>query len=218
MEPLLGIPTFFGSLVVIQIFVYIIQRFVRHKTTPTSLIGILGYMFNWGIALFWPMMEIPRLIKRKKWLEKAGLKEGHVYLEEGFGFGTSPIVAARMVGKTGTVYALDIALVNVVALWIRAKIRMLKNLKIILADASDTGLLDASVDTVFLCDSFHEFGNKDRALREIYRVLKPGGTLSIWDETKGKANKNIKIVSSLNLFSLEEQDKAFIKFRKPAVK
>ena len=68
MEPLLGIPIFVGFLVIVQISVYIVQRFVRHKATPTSLIGILGYMFNWGIALFWPMMEIPRILKRKKWL------------------------------------------------------------------------------------------------------------------------------------------------------
>ena len=131
--------------------------------------------------------------------------------------GTSPIIAARMVGPNGKVYALDVMPLNVAILWVRAKLRRLRNLNVILADAKYTGLPDKSVDMVFTCDAFHEFPDKQGTLRELYRVLKRDGTLIILAETLKKAKKFVRLVNETGLFSLAEQDGKFCKFQKNQV-
>lgn len=128
--------------------------------------------------------------------------------------GTSPILAARMVGHKGVVYALDNEPLHVAILWLRAKLRGLRNIKLILSDAKVTGLPSESVDVVFICDAFHEFGDKQGTLKELHRVTKAGGTLSIWEESEGKMRKFTTLITSTNLFTVIDQDKAFRRFQK----
>jgi len=66
----------------------------------------------------------------EKWLKRAGVKEGDVVLDEGFGMGTPSIVADCIGGPKGKVYTLDNEPVHVLILCLRAKIRLLKNLKV----------------------------------------------------------------------------------------
>ncbi len=47
--------------------------------------------------------------------------------------------------------------------------------------AEDIPLKEASVDKVFCVFSFRDFMNKNGALREVYRVLRPGGQLHVVD-------------------------------------
>jgi len=173
-------------------------------------IGYSGF-----ILIFWPFTEIFRNPKwRRKWLQRAGVKEGDVVLDEGFGMGTSSIAAARLVGPRGKVYALDNEPLHVVILWLRAKMRLLKNLKVFLSSADSTRLPDDSVDVVYISDAFHEFP-KERTLDELHRVLKPGGILAIWEEHEKKAvTKTLKQASERGLFSFVEQEKGFYKLQR----
>lgn len=52
------------------------------------------------------------------------------------------------------------------------------NMEFIHADAADMPLEDASFDTVSIANSVHCFPDVSGALAEIFRVLKPGGTLA----------------------------------------
>jgi ubiquinone/menaquinone biosynthesis C-methylase UbiE len=173
-------------------------------------IGYSGF-----ILIFWPFSEISRNPRwRRKWLQRAGVKEGDVVLDEGFGMGTSAIAAARLVGPRGKVYALDNEPVHVVILWLRAKIRRLKNLKVFLSGADSTRLPGGSVDVVYISDAFHEFP-KERTLDELHRVLKPGGILAIWEEHEKKAvTRTLKQASERGLFSFVEQEKGFYKLQR----
>jgi len=173
-------------------------------------IGYSGF-----ILIFWPFTEIFRNPRwRRKWLQRAGVKEGDVVLDEGFGMGTSSIAAARLVGPRGKVYALDNEPLHVVILWLRAKMRLLKNLKVFLSSADSTRLPDDSVDVVYISDAFHEFP-KERTLDELHRVLKPGGILAIWEEHEKKAvTKTLKQASERGLFSFVEQEKGFYKLQR----
>jgi ubiquinone/menaquinone biosynthesis C-methylase UbiE len=56
----------------------------------------------------------------------------------------------------------------------------LKNIHSILTDCN-TQLPDASIDVVLLFYVLHDFKNPDAILKELNRVLKPGGLLSIID-------------------------------------
>lgn len=105
------------------------------------------YLFSPCYALFLPLMElIGPPWWRKKCLERSGVREGLAVLEEGFGSGTSPLLAARMVDPTGRVHAPDVAPIDVVLLWLRAKLYKLTNLEVILADAKHTGVPDSTIE------------------------------------------------------------------------
>ena len=205
---LIGIAIF----ILILIIIYLILRFSFHKKLG-SLFLYLSYLTF--VLPMWPLVEIIRFPKRRKaWLIKSGLKEGQIYLEEGIGVGTSPLLASRIVGNKGIVYALDNNPLNIAILCIRSKIRRIKNIKIIFSDAKDTGLEDKSIDTIFICDAFHEFTDKRSTAIELYRVLKPGGYLSIWDENVKFTNNAQKIFETVKLFKLIEREKSYFKLKK----
>jgi len=167
------------------------------------------------LLLCWPFMEIFRHPGwRRKWLLRSGLKEGQTFLEEGFGMGTSPILAARIVGNKGIVYALDNEPVHIAILWFRTRLRGLRNVRLIFSDAKITGLPDKSIDIVFVCDAFHEFGDKKGTLEEFHRILKAGGVLSMWEENEGKTEKLAMFITSTSLFTVIDRDKAFRCFKK----
>jgi len=195
----------------ILIIIYLVLKFAFGK----KLGGIgyyLGYFFMFPL---WPIVEISRLPrKRKAWLIKSGLKENQSYLEEGIGVGTSLILASKIVGSNGAVYALDNSPLNIAIIFIRSKIRMIKNIKLILSDASETGLADNDIDTIFIGDAFHEFPDKRNTVVELYRILKLGGSLAILEDTVKNTNLAQKIIESINLFKLVERDKKFIRFKK----
>ena len=53
-----------------------------------------------------------------------------------------------------------------------------------LANASDTQLPDRSFNLVFCNQTFHHIVDQERAIREFYRVLKPGGVLLFAESTR----------------------------------
>ncbi len=55
---------------------------------------------------------------------------------------------------------------------------------VLAGDCAALGLPDASVDIVFCHQTFHHLVNQEQALREFWRVLKPGGTLLFAESTK----------------------------------
>ena len=117
-----GIIGFYSAVTALWIVFKIIWG--RRVAPWWSFIGYSGFLL-----IFWPFSEISRDPRwRRKWLQRASVKEGDVVLDEGFDMGTSAIAAARLVGPGGKVYALDNEPVHVAILWLRAKIRRLKNL------------------------------------------------------------------------------------------
>ncbi|MBA7689635.1 2-methoxy-6-polyprenyl-1,4-benzoquinol methylase [subsurface metagenome] len=201
------------------IFVYLLILTIIYLVLKTAFhkklggIGLyLSYFFMFPLLLLGEITAYPR--RRKMWLIRSGLKEGHSYLEEGIGLGTSPILASRIVGAKGRIYALDNHPLQIILLSLRSKIRRIKNIKLILSDASKTYLEDNSIDTIFICDAFHEFPDKRNTVMELYRVLKPEGSLTILEETVRNTNNTQKIIEYTKLFKLIERDKKFIRFKK----
>ena len=196
---------------IISALIYLIPKFVFRKQLPVKA----EYLFGSLMAPFFIIMEIMRPPRwRKKWLKKSGVKKGLVVLEEGFGFGTSPIITSQIVGQEGKAYALDIMPINVAILWVRAKLRRLKNLNIILADAKYTGIPNKSVNLVFLCDALHDFSDKKGTIKELFRVLKKDGKIAILEDNVKKAKDAIKLIDQIGLFSLLEQEGRFCRFQK----
>jgi len=148
-----------------------------------------------------------------KLLYAAGLKPGQKVLEVGCGPGFFTIPAAKIVGEKGIVYALDINPVAVETVRHKIKENNLKNVQVLLADASKTGLPDKSVDVAFLFGVIHALDDVDAVMREMHRVLKAKGILSVqkswWSE-----KRLLDTVTKNNLFSFREKINRVFKFEK----
>lgn len=116
-----------------------------------------------------------------KTLQGSDIKAGQTVLEVGCGPGFFTLPAARMIGQSGHLIAID-PLSNFVDK-VKKKVldAGLNNVEVIRRDALNTGLECASVDLVLL------FGvvpfptlPLDELLPEMYRVLKARGTLAVW--------------------------------------
>jgi ubiquinone/menaquinone biosynthesis C-methylase UbiE len=134
-----------------------------------------------GFKLMGLMFKVRDLVRpRLEILEEAGIKPGHQVLDYGCGPGSYIFPAAQLVGPAGRVYALDINPLAVRQVVKIADSRGLMNVDTIESDCR-TGLPDGELDVVLLYDTFHDLSHPDEVLRELHRVLKPGGTLSFTD-------------------------------------
>lgn len=119
-----------------------------------------------------------RLSPRRPVLEEAGVSPGQVLLDYGCGPGSYTILAAKMVGPSGHVHAVDIHPMAIERIERRARRAGLSNVSTIMTDR-DTGLPDASVDIALLYDILHLLTEPAGILQEISRVLRPEGALSV---------------------------------------
>jgi len=115
-------------------------------------------------------------------LDHVGIRPGERVLELGTGPGAFSIEAARRTEPGGSLIAIDVQPRMVAAVERKVQAAGLSNVQTHVANAYDLPLDDASVDRAFLITVLPEIPDRQRALRELSRVLKPGGTLSIAEE------------------------------------
>lgn len=158
-------------------------------------------------------------LKAREWfgnprqrLEEAGLERGQAVLDYGCGIGSYAIPAAQIVGDGGVVYALDIHPLAVETVARRADKAGLANVETIRSNR-DTGLPDESLDAVLLYDVLHSVPDKGALLRELYRVLKPGGSLSVVPDHM-EEDVFLETVQGGNLFSLQARNGKVYQFDK----
>jgi ubiquinone/menaquinone biosynthesis C-methylase UbiE len=144
-----------------------------------------------------------RLEDVRKPLGKAGIKEGQIILDFGCGPGHYAIAAAKMVGAKGKVYALDIHPLAVQSVEKKARKEGLTNITTILSDR-DTGLPDQSIDIALAYDMIHMVKDKQSLIKELHRVLKQNGILSVLAEHL-KVSDVLKILEQEGLFSLRDR-------------
>jgi len=106
----------------------------------------------------------------------AGLRPGERVLDVGCGTGTIARLAAERVGMNGRVSALD---VNAGMLSVARSLPSAIHIKWYETAAESVPLPDNSFDVILCGLSFQFFVDKSAALREMHRVLKPGGRVYI---------------------------------------
>ena len=123
-----------------------------------------------------------RLQPPGKIIERSGIKQGITVVDLGCGSGAFTTFVARMVGETGKVYAVDIQpamLKQLERKLARPENQDIKNIEPKQASAYDLPFEDGSIDLVYMVTVLQEIPDRGRALREIRRVLKPGGILAV---------------------------------------
>jgi ubiquinone/menaquinone biosynthesis C-methylase UbiE len=114
-------------------------------------------------------------------LKATGVGPGDEVADIGAGTGLYTALFARAVGPEGWVYAVDIAPKFIEYLATKLPEAGIVNVTPVLCTERSASLPPASVDVVFVCDTYHHFAHPQETLASIRSALRPGGRLVIVD-------------------------------------
>jgi ubiquinone/menaquinone biosynthesis C-methylase UbiE len=100
-----------------------------------------------------------------------------VFVDIGCGDGFFTILAARKVGETGRVYAVDIDVSAVEKLKQKVQAEGLTNIIVKVARAEDTVFCKTCADFVFFSMDLHDFADPAQVLKNAKNMIKPTGQL-----------------------------------------
>jgi SAM-dependent methyltransferase len=141
------------------------------------------------------------------------LKPGETVLDLGSGGGIDVLLSAKRVGPTGKAYGLDMTDDMLALAHENQRQAGVENVEFLQGEIENIPLPDNSVDVVISNCVINLSADKDRVLREAFRVLKPGGRFAVSDavvrgEVPDEVRKNMLLWVGCIAGALEEQDYA----------
>jgi len=130
------------------------------------------------------------------------LKEGWRVADFGAGSGAYAVAAAKRVGETGSVLAVEVQKELVAKVQKYAQEEGVDNVEVLWGDIEELGgskIADKSVDAVILANVLFQVEDKRGLLSEVKRVLVPGGKVFVidWTESFGGVGPQPDMVISL---------------------
>src|SRR5712672_2105402 len=141
----------------------------------------------------------------------AELKAGETVLDLGSGGGIDVLLSAQRVGPTGKAYGLDMTDDMLTLARENQKNAGVENVEFLKGEIENIPLPDDSVDVIISNCVINLSTDKDRVLREAFRVLKPGGRFAVSDvvtreEMLPEIRKNVLAWVGCIAGALEEND------------
>ncbi len=141
----------------------------------------------------------------------ADLREGETVLDLGSGGGIDVLLSARRVGPSGKVYGLDMTDEMLELARENQRKSGIQNVEFLKGDLEEIPLPAGSVDVIISNCVINLSADKDRSLREAFRVLKPGGRFAVSDivvrgEVPSAIRKSVELWIGCVAGALEEKE------------
>ena len=141
----------------------------------------------------------------------AKLNPGETVLDLGSGGGIDVLLSAKRVGPAGKAYGLDMTDEMLALARENQRKAGVTNVEFLKGEIENIPLPDASVDVIISNCVINLSADKDRVLREAFRVLKPGGRFAVSDvvvrgEVPSAVRRNIELWAGCIAGALEENE------------
>ena len=141
----------------------------------------------------------------------AELRPGETVLDLGSGGGIDVLLSARRVGPSGKAYGLDMTDEMLALARENQRKAGVSNVEFLKGDIENIPLEDRSVDVVISNCVINLSTDKNRVLREAFRVLRPGGRFAVSDvivrgEVPASIRKNVELWIGCIAGAMEESE------------
>lgn len=124
-------------------------------------------------------------------MDLLGIQKGKNVADIGAGSGWFTVRAARRIGPTGSVYAVDINPEAVSHIDERAKDEKLSNVKIVLSEPDNPMVPPNAVDAVLMLKTYHEVAHPVELLRNLRPALRADAKVGVIDRNGDGENHGI---------------------------
>ncbi len=141
----------------------------------------------------------------------AELQPGETVLDLGSGGGIDVLLSARRVGPSGKAYGLDMTDEMLALARENQRKAGVANVEFLKGEIESVPLPDDTVDVIISNCVINLSADKDRVLREAFRVLKPGGRLAVSDivvrgEVPAQVRRSVELWVGCIAGALDETD------------